>query len=114
LTWLGTQEGGGSELPGWAVRGSVQRSDARFQGVRQDPDSAARHDRRQQAAVGRVGAGQGAAGRLSGAAAAGACCAAATAEQPRSAGSAVEGAGTTPRCCRGSGLIAASLVYSVT
>ena len=94
------------QLPGRAVRGSVQRSDARFQGVRQDPDSAARRDRRQQAAVGRVGAGQGAAGRLSGAAAARARCAAAAAEQPRGAGSAVEGAGPTPRCCRGSGLIA--------
>jgi hypothetical protein len=32
-----------------------QRNGARFQGVRQDPDSAPRRDRRQQAAVGRVG-----------------------------------------------------------
>ena len=77
---------------------------ARLQGVRQDPDSPARRDRRQQAAVGRVGADQGAAGRLPGASAARACCAAATAEQPRGAGSAVEGAGTTPPCCRGFGL----------
>jgi hypothetical protein len=37
-------------------------------------------------------------------AAARARCAAAAAEQPRGAGSAVEGAGTTPRCCRGCGL----------
>jgi hypothetical protein len=102
--WVGAQEGGGRELPGRAVRGSVQRSNARFQGVRQDPNSAARRDRRQQAAVGRVGAGQGAAGRLSGAAAAGTRCAAAAAQQPRGAGSAVEGAGPTPRCCRGCGL----------
>jgi hypothetical protein len=93
-------------LPGRAVRGSVQRSDARFQAVRQDPDSAARRDRRQQAAVGRIGADQGATGRLPGAPAAGARCTAETAEQSRGAGSAVEGAGTTPRCCRGSGLIA--------
>jgi hypothetical protein len=28
--WLGAQEGGGRELPGRAVRGSVQRSNARF------------------------------------------------------------------------------------
>ena len=34
------------ELPGRTVRGSVQRNGARFQGVRQDPDSAARRDRR--------------------------------------------------------------------
>ena len=40
--WLGAQEGGGGELPGRAVRGSVQRGGARFQGVRQDPDSTAR------------------------------------------------------------------------
>ena len=45
----------------------------------------------------RIGAGQGAAGRLPGAAAARAHCAAATAQQPRGAGSAVEGACTTPR-----------------
>ena len=102
--WLGAQEGGGRELPGRAVRGSVQRSDARLQGVRQDPDRAARRDRRQQAAVGRIGAGEGAAGRLSGTAAAWARCAAATAKQPRGAGSAVEGAGPTPRCCRDCGL----------
>ena len=56
--------------PRRAVRRSVQRSDARFQGVRQDPNRAARRDRRQQAAVGRVGAGQGAASRLPGASAA--------------------------------------------
>src|SRR2546421_292992 len=80
---LGAQEGGGRELPGRAVRGSVQRSNARFQGVRQDPDSAARRYRRQQAAVGRVGAGERAAGRLPGASAAWARGAAATAEQPR-------------------------------
>ena len=35
---------------------------------------------------------------------AGARCTAETAEQSRSAGSAVKGAGTTPRCCRGHGL----------
>src|SRR5437899_2187355 len=67
----------------------------------EDPDSAARHDRRQQAAVGRVGAGQGAAGRLPGASAARAYCAAATAKQPRGARSAFEGARTTPPRCRG-------------
>jgi hypothetical protein len=67
-------------------------------------NSAARRDRRQQAAVGRVGARQGEAGCLSGAAAARTCCAAATAEQPRGAGSALEGVGTTPRCFRGCGL----------
>ena len=33
--------------PGRAVRGSVQRNGARFQGVRQDPNGAARCDRRQ-------------------------------------------------------------------
>jgi hypothetical protein len=33
--------------PGRAVRDSVQRSSARFQGVRQDPDGPARRDRRQ-------------------------------------------------------------------
>jgi hypothetical protein len=102
--WLGAQESGGRELPGRAVRGSVQWNGARFQGVRQDPNSAARRDRRQQAAVGRVGAGQGEAGCLSGAAAARTCCAAAPAEQPRGTGSALEGAGTTPRCCRRCGL----------
>src|SRR6202162_1182747 len=100
----GTQEGQGGELPGRTVRGSVQRNGARFQGVRQDPDSAARRDRRQQAAVGRIEAAEGAAGRLPGASAARARCATSTAEQPRGAGSAVEGAGTPPRCCRGSGL----------
>src|SRR5271169_515154 len=111
--WLGAQEGGGRQLPGRTVRGSVQRDGARVQGVRQDPDSAARRDRRQQAAVGRARAGQGAAGRLPGASAARAHRAAATAEQPRGAGSAVEGAGPTPRCGRGAGLIAtaASLVF---
>ena len=46
-SWLGAQEGGGGKLPGRPVRGSVQRSNARFQGVRQDPDSAAGRDRRQ-------------------------------------------------------------------
>src|SRR5271156_1298527 len=96
--WLGAQESGGSELPGRAVRGPVQWSNARFQGVRQDPDSAARRDRRQQAAVGRVGAGQGPAGRLSGASAARAHRTAAAAEHPRGARSAVEGARTTPPC----------------
>src|SRR4029077_5786036 len=111
--WLGAPEGGGGQLPGRPVRGSVQRSGARFQGVRQDPDSTARRDRRQQETVGRVGAGQDATGRLPGAPAAGARCTAETAEQSRSAGSAVKGAGTTPRCCRGSGLIAtaASIVF---
>jgi hypothetical protein len=98
------KESGGRQLPGRAVRGSVQRGGARFQGVRQDPDSAARRDRRQQAAVGRVGAGQGAAGCLPGASAARAYCAAATAEQPRGARSAVKGAAATPPCCRGCGL----------
>jgi hypothetical protein len=72
-------------------------SNARFQGVRQNPNRATRRDRRQQAAVGRVGAGEGAAGCLSGAAAARARRATAAAEQPRGAGSAVEGAGTAPR-----------------
>ena len=43
-------------------------------------------------------------GHLSNKIAARALCPAAAAEQPRSAGSAVEGAGTTPRCCRGCGL----------
>jgi hypothetical protein len=43
-------------------------------------------------------------GRLPAASAARAYCAAATAKQPRGAGSAVEGTGTTPRCCRGCGL----------
>src|ERR1700731_4966089 len=57
---LGAPEGGSGELPGRPVRGSVQRSNARFQGVRQDPNRAAQRDRRQQAAVGRVGAGKGA------------------------------------------------------
>ena len=104
-TPLGAQEGGGRELPGRAVRGSVQRSDARLQGVRQDPNRAARRDRRQQAVVGRVGASEGAAARLSGTAAAWARCAAATAKQPRGAGSAVEGAGPTSRCRRDCGLI---------
>ena len=103
------QEGRGGELPGRALRGSVQRNDARLQTVRQDPDSATRRDRRQQAAVGGVGAGEGAASRLSGASAARARCAAAPAEQPRGAWTAVEGAGTTPRCCCGSGLT--SLVF---
>jgi hypothetical protein len=83
------------------VAAAAVPSDARFQAVRQDPDSAARRDRRQQAAVGRIGADQGATGRLPGAPAAGARCAAATAEQSRGAGSAVKGAGTTPPCCRG-------------
>ena len=93
--WLGAQEGRGRELPGRAVCGSVQRNGARFQGLRQDPDGEARCDRRQQTAVGRAGAGKGTAGGLPGASAARACCAAATAEQPRGAGSAVEGPGTT-------------------
>jgi len=77
---LGAPEGGSGELPGRPVRGSVQRSNARFQGVRQDPNRAARRDRRQQAAVGRVGAGKGAPGHLSGAAAARTRCTAAAAE----------------------------------
>ena len=99
----GKQEGGGSELPGRAVRGPVQRNGARFQGIRQDPDSAARCDHRQQTAIGCAGAGKGSAGRLPGASATRACCAAATAEQPRGAGSAVEGPGTTShdRGCSG-------------
>ena len=41
---LGAPEGGSGELPGRPVRGSVQRSNARFQGVRQDPNRAARRD----------------------------------------------------------------------
>ena len=57
-------------------------------------------DRRQQAAVGGVGAGQSTAGRLSGASATGPYGPAATAEQPRSSGSPVEGASATPCCCR--------------
>ena len=107
------KQGGGCELSGRAVRGSIQRSGARFQAIRQDPYSAARRDRRQQAAVSRVGADQGAAGWLPRASPARARCAAATAEQPRGAGSAVKGASTTPRCYRGSGLIAtaASLIF---
>src|SRR5215469_5332141 len=113
-TWLGGQEGGGGELPGRGVCGSVQRSDARFQGVRQDPDSPARRDRRQQAAVSRIGAHQGATGQLSGASAAPPRGAAATAKQPRGAGSAVKGPGTTPRCSRGSGLISLPPLYFVT
>src|SRR6478672_10080581 len=72
--------------------------------------------------LGRVGAGQDATGRLPGAAAARACCPAATAEQYRGAGSALEGTGATPRCCRGSGLrhrdggliATAAPLYSVT
>jgi len=102
--WLGAQEGGGRELPGRALRGSVQRSGTRFQGIRQDPNGEARSDRRQQAAIGRIGADKGTAGRLPGTAAARARCAAAAAEQPRGPGSAVEGASPTPRCCRGRGL----------
>ena len=58
----------------------------------------------QQAAIGRIGADKGTAGRLPGTAAARARCAAAAAEQPRGPGSAVEGASPTPRCCRGCGL----------
>jgi hypothetical protein len=77
---LGAPEGGSGELPGRPVRGSVQRSNARFQGIRQHPNRAARRDRRQQAAVGRVGAGKGAPGHLSGAAAARTRCTAAAAE----------------------------------
>src|SRR4029077_9331422 len=101
--WLGAPEGGGRELPRRPVRGSVQRSDARFQGVRQDPDSAARRDRRQQAAVGRIGADQGTTGRLSSEPTAQARCAAATAAHPRGAGSAIKGAGATPWCYRSAG-----------
>ena len=59
---------------------------------------------RQQAAVGSVGAGQGAAGGLSGASAARPHRAAATAEQPRGAGFAVEGASVTTGYGRGASL----------
>jgi len=53
--------------------------------------------------VGRVGASEGAAGRLSGASAARAHRTAAAAEQPRGAGSAVKGAGATPWRYRSAG-----------
>src|SRR6516162_5046568 len=43
--WLGAQEGGGRQLPGRAVCGSVRGDSARFQGVRQDPDGAAGRNR---------------------------------------------------------------------
>jgi hypothetical protein len=76
-----------SQLLGRAVCGSVQRNRAGFQGVRQDPDSAAGRDRRQQAALGGVGARQ-----SIGASEARACRPALTVEQPRSTGSALEGA----------------------
>jgi hypothetical protein len=77
---IGAQEGRRGELPGRAVRGSVQWNGARLQAVRQDPDGAARRDCRQQAAVRRAAAGEGAAGCLPGASAARACRAAAAAK----------------------------------
>jgi len=75
-----------------------------FKGVRQDPDGAARRDRRHKrlsAVLEQIKAQQAAypAWRQRGH-----VCAAAATEQPRGAGSAVEGAGATPRCCRGAGL----------
>jgi len=75
-----------------------------FKGVRQDPDSAAGRNRRQQAAVGSVGAGEGAAGRLPGASTARAHRPAATAEQPRGARFAVERASVTIGYRRGPSL----------
>ena len=56
--WLGAQTSGGYRLPIPVVRSTVQLASAGFQDIRQDPDCAAGRDRRQQAAVGRVGAGQ--------------------------------------------------------
>jgi hypothetical protein len=76
----GAQEGGSGELSGRAVRGAVQRQIAAVSDIRQDPDGPARRNRRQQAAIGGAGAGEGAPSGIRAEAPARACGQAAAAE----------------------------------
>ena len=76
----GTQEGGSGELSGRTVRGAVQRQIAAVSDVRQDPDCPAWHNRRQQAAIGGAGDGEGAPGGIRAETTARACGAAAATE----------------------------------
>ena len=79
--WSGAPEGGSGELSGRTVRGAVQRQIAAVSDVRQDPDCPAWHNRRQQAAIGGAGDGEGAPGGIRAEASTRACRPAAATEQ---------------------------------